>query len=83
MNKIYGSFTRPSVNQMQTFFTESLFADITIIFDIECDGIQWLFKFSTLRDASPSSSLLITLEIIILHYRRESLMKVSQFRDFV
>ena len=65
---------------MQTFFTEALFADITIIFDIEFGGIQWLFKFSTLRDPSPSSSLLITLEIIILHYRRESLMKVLQFR---
>ena len=66
---------------MQTFFTEALFADITIIiFDIEFDGIQRLFKFFALSDASPSSSLLITLEIIILHYRRKSLMKVLRFR---
>ena len=39
-----------------------------------------LFKFSTVRDALPSSVLLITLEIIIWHYGREIWMKVLRLR---
>ena len=60
---------------MQAFFTETFFADSTIIYDIEFEGIQVIVYFSTVRDALSSSILLITLGIITLYCGRDFWIK--------
>ena len=67
---------------MQTFFTETSFADNTVIYDIQFEGIQVILEVFHCEDALQSSVLLITLEIITLDCGSEFLIKGFEVEDF-